>query len=61
MTIDGLNASRVFIKSLLSALWLVDDSDAVSLRYVLTLDDDFCVFSWFLLLFFLLSSLSSHG
>ena len=27
-----------FIKSLLSALWLVDDSAAVSLRYVLTRD-----------------------
>ena len=36
-----------FHKSLLSALWLVDDSAAVSLRYVLTRDrmtDFFCVF-----------------
>ena len=36
-----------FIKSLLSGLWLVDDSAAVSLRYVLTRDrmtTFFCVF-----------------
>ena len=44
--------------SLLSALWLVDDSAAVSLRYVLTRDwmTTLMFFSWFLL-----SSLSSHG
>ena len=53
-----------FIKSLLSALWLVDDSAAVRLRYVLTRDKMtvfFGVFNEFLRLFFLLSSLSSHG
>ena len=35
-----------FIKSLFSALWLVDDSAAVSLRYVLTRDwmTIFCIF-----------------
>ena len=33
VTIDGLNASRVFIKSPLSALWLVDDSAAVFVTY----------------------------
>ena len=39
VTIDGLGMLLKFlIKSLLSALWLVDDSAAVSLRYVLTRD-----------------------
>ena len=33
-----LECFSCFIKSLLSALWLVDDSGAVSLRYVLTRD-----------------------
>ena len=33
-----LECFSCFIKSLLSALWLVDDSAAVSLRYVLTRD-----------------------
>ena len=33
-----LESFSCFIKSLLSALWLVDDSAAVSLRYVLTRD-----------------------
>ena len=49
---------------LLSAPWLVDDSAVVSLRYELTRDGmlssgDF--FQLVLLLFILLSSLSSHG
>ena len=47
VTIDGLGTLLVFIKSLLSALWLVDDSAAVSLRHVLTrdlMDDDFLSF-----------------
>ena len=41
-----LECFSCFIKSLLSALWLVDDSAAVSLRYVLTRDrmPIFCVF-----------------
>ena len=41
-----LECFSYFIKSLLSALWLVDDSAAVSLRYVLTRDwmTIFCVF-----------------
>ena len=41
-----LECFSCFIKSLLSALWLVDDSAAVSLRYVLTRDrmTTFCVF-----------------
>ena len=58
-----LECFSCFIKSLLSALWLVDDSAAVSLRYVLTRDwmAIFCVFQFVPLLFFLLSSLSSHG
>ena len=49
---------------LASALWLVDDSAAVSLRYVLTRDgdDEFLgIVQLVLLLFILLSSLSSHG
>ena len=33
-----LECFSYFIKSLLPALWLVDDSAAVSLRYVLTRD-----------------------
>ena len=44
VTIDGLGMLlNLFIKSLLSALWLVNDSAAVSLHSVLTrdLDDDF--------------------
>ena len=47
-TIQGwwLQVFDSLIKSLLSALWLVDDSAAVSLRYVLTRDrmTTFCVF-----------------
>ena len=41
-----LECFSCFIKSLLSALWVVDDSAAVSLRYVLTSDrmTIFCVF-----------------
>ena len=41
-----LECFSCFIKSLLSALWLVDDSAAVSLRYVLRRDwmTIFCVF-----------------
>ena len=60
---DELGMLLVFIKSLLSALWFVDDNAAVSLRYVLTRHrmTTFVFFSWFLLLFFLLSALSSHG
>ena len=49
---------------LLSALWLVDDSAAVSLRYVLARDQMVSFlgnFQLVLLLFMLLSSLSSHG
>ena len=63
MTIVGLGMLLVFIKSLRSALWLVNDSAAVSLRYVLTRNrmTFFVFFSQFILLFFLLSSLSSHG
>ena len=39
VTIDGLGMLlKCFNKSLLSALWLVNDSAAVSLRYVLTRD-----------------------
>ena len=40
-----LECFSCFIKSLLSALWLFDDSAAVSLRYVLTRDrvTTFCV------------------
>ena len=36
----------MFVKSLLSALWLLDDNAAVSLRHVLTRDrlTTFCVF-----------------
>ena len=48
-----LECFSCFIKSLLSALWLVDDSGAVSLRYVLTRDRMTTLskfFSWFLLL-----------
>ena len=62
VTIDGLGMLLMFYQvSAFSSL--VDDSAAVSLRYVLTRDlmTTFGVFSWFLLLFFLLSSLSSHG
>ena len=47
VTIDGLGMLLMFfIKSLLSALWSVDDSANVSLRYVLTRDPMtiFCVF-----------------
>ena len=61
MSMSLVNAN---IFSLLSALWLVDDSAAVSLRYVLTRDRMMSfweLFSEFLLLFILLSSLSSHG
>ena len=50
--------------TLLSALWLVDDSAPVSLRYVLTSDRMMSFGEFFqlvLLLFILLSSLSSHG
>ena len=36
MTIDGLGMLPVFFQ--VSALWLVNDSGAVSLRYVLTRD-----------------------
>ena len=39
VTIDGLGMLLMFLsKSLLPALWLVDDSAAVSLRCVLTRD-----------------------
>ena len=43
-----LECFSCFINSLLSALWLVDDSAAVSLRYVLTRDrmTIFCVFQF---------------
>ena len=45
VTIDGLGMFLIFFKYLLSALSLVDDSAAVSLRYVLTCDrmSIFCV------------------
>ena len=48
---------------LLSAFWLVDDSTAVYLRYVLTCDRmmSFLSSQSVLQLFILLSSLSSHG
>ena len=52
-----LECFSCFIKSLLSALWLVHDSAAVSLRYVLTRDlmTIICVFQFFLLLFLVIS------
>ena len=57
-----LECFSCFIKSLLSALWLVDDSVAVSLRHVLTRErmTTFCVFQLVRLLLFLLPILSSH-
>ena len=50
--------------SLFSALWLVDDSVAVSLRYIWTRDDMMSflrIVQVVLLLFILMSILSSHG
>ena len=47
LTIDGLGMLLMFfVKSLLPALWLIDDSAAVSLHCVLTRDQMtiFCVF-----------------
>ena len=58
-----LDCFSFFNKSLLSALWLVNDSAAVRLRYALTRGrmTIFCVFQFVPLLFILLSSLPSHG